>query len=131
MKVLVSLASLYGVMLTVTRKSTDDQVLAGYKKLIRKVHPDKAGKTEDAKRLQSTKNFWDTAKSEAKQAGRPNNDGPRSSETTQDGATELADPQKVHKVYRSRACAVMPSMQPIHLLKAWARLVKFPLRKKW
>ena len=79
-KVLVSLASLYGVLLSVTRESTDDQVLAGYKKLIRKVHPDKGGKTEDAKRLQSAKNFWDTAKSEASKGGRPNNDGPRSSE---------------------------------------------------
>ena len=67
-KVLVSLASLYGVLLSVTRESTDDQVLAGYKKLIRKVHPDKGGKTEDAQRLQSAEEFWDNAKSKAKKA---------------------------------------------------------------
>ena len=70
-KVLVSLASLYGVILSVARESTDDQVLAGYKKLIRKVHPDKGGKTEDAQRLQSAKDFWGTAKSEPKKADRP------------------------------------------------------------
>ena len=56
-KVLVSSASLYGVLLLARRESTDDQVLAGYKKLIRKVHPDKGGKTEDAKAMQVATNF--------------------------------------------------------------------------
>ena len=92
-KVLVSLASLYGVILSVTRESTDDQVLAGYQKLIRKVHPDKGGKTEDGQRLQSAKEFWDTAKSEAKKAGRPYNDEARASDATQNGGAELADPE--------------------------------------
>ena len=95
----------------------------GTRKLIRKVHPDKGGKTEDAKRLQSAKNFWDTAKSEDKKAGRPNNDGPRSSETTPDGATELADPEKVHKVYRIRACAVLLTYNGIKDVAQWSRFV--------
>ena len=65
-KVLVSLASLYGVLLSVTRESTDDQVLAGYKKLTKKVHADNGGKTEDAQRLRSAKDGWDIPESEAK-----------------------------------------------------------------
>ena len=39
-KVLLSLASVYAVILSVTRESNDADVLAGYRKLIRKVHPD-------------------------------------------------------------------------------------------
>ena len=95
--VLLSLASLYGVLLSVTRESTDDQVLAGYKKLIRKVHPDKKGKTEDAQRLLSAKNLWDNARREAKKPGRPRNDRPRSSDAAQDGGAELADPEQVEE----------------------------------
>ena len=46
-KVLLSLASVYAVLLSVTRESNDADVLAGYKKLMRKVHPDKGGRKED------------------------------------------------------------------------------------
>ena len=61
-KVLLSLASVYAVLLSITRESNDADVLAGFKKLIRKVHPDKSGKKEDCQRLQSAKDAWDVAK---------------------------------------------------------------------
>ena len=126
--VLLSLASLYGVLLSVTRESTDDQVLAGYKKLIRKVHPDKKGKTEDAQRLLSAKNLWDTARKEAKKPGRPRNDGPRSSDATYDWEAareaELADPEEIRKVYRIRAGAVMLTYNGIRDVAQWHKSKK-------
>ena len=56
---LASLASVYAVLLSVTRESNDADVLAGYKMLIRKVHPDKGGRKEDCQRPQSAKDAWD------------------------------------------------------------------------
>ena len=54
-KVLLSLASVYAALLSVTRESNDADVLAGYTNLIRKAHPDKSGEKEDCQRLSSAK----------------------------------------------------------------------------
>ena len=101
-KVLLSLASVYAVLLSVTRDSNDADVLAGYKKLIRKVHPDKGGRKEDCQRLQSAKDAWDVAKQGAKQSGRPRSDDRARSNhaQAQDGGMDVADPDKVPKAYR-------------------------------
>ena len=100
-KVLLSLASVYAVLLSVTRDSNDADVLAGYKKLIRKVHPDKGGRKEECQRLQSAKDAWDVAK-QAKQSGRPRSDDRARSNhaQAQDGGMDVADPDKVLKAYR-------------------------------
>ena len=119
--VLLSLASLYGVLLSVARESTDDQVLAGYNKLIRKVHPDKKGKTEDAQRLLSAKSSWDAARRDAKKPEPPRNAGPRSSNEAHDGGAELADPEQVRKVYRIQAGAVMLTYSGIRDVAQWHR----------
>ena len=66
--VLLALAALYSVALTLTRDSCDAEVSAAYKKVVRKVHPDKRGSTADAQRLQAAKEKWSSAQ---RQAGRP------------------------------------------------------------
>ena len=46
-KLLLALASAYAIALVLTRDSTDAVVEAAYKKMIRKVHPDKGGRNAD------------------------------------------------------------------------------------
>ena len=50
-KVLLSSASVYAELLLVMCESNDADVLAGCRKVLRKVHPDKGGATEDAQRV--------------------------------------------------------------------------------
>ena len=109
-KVLLSLASVYAVLLSVTRDSNDADVLAGYKKLIRKVHPDKGGRTEDAQRLQSAKDAWDATKQGAKQSGRPRTDRARNNDAhaqSQSTGMDVTDPEHVLNAYRIQSKAMM------------------------
>ena len=126
-KVLLSLASVYAVILSVTRESNDADVLTGYRKLIRKVHPDKGGKKEDCQRLQSAKDAWDAAKQGAKQAGRPRSDDRARDNHTgaqaQDAGMDVADPDKVLKAHRIQSKAVMLTYNGVVDLAQWHRFV--------
>ena len=51
--VLLALAAVYSLVLVVTRDSPDRDVVLAYRRVVRKAHPDKGGKTEDAQRLQA------------------------------------------------------------------------------
>ena len=48
-KVLLSLATAYRVVTTVTRESADHAIVAAYKRLLLKVHPDKGGSADTSK----------------------------------------------------------------------------------
>ena len=54
-RTLVALATRYTVTVEVNRDSSSAQLLAAYKRLLRKVHPDKGGRTEDQQHLQTMK----------------------------------------------------------------------------
>ena len=66
--VLRSLATAYDVNVDITRDSADAAITRAYKRVLLKVHPDKGGTEEDAKRLNAAKEEWDAAKGETKNA---------------------------------------------------------------
>ena len=61
-RVLLALAAACGAHFSVHRDSDDTALLKAYKCMIRKVHPDKGGRTKDAQKLQSAKENWEKAK---------------------------------------------------------------------
>ena len=67
-KLLLTVAAAYSVVVRLHRDSQDSEVIAAFKKVIRKAHPDKGGTDEHAKQLNAAKERWDQAK---KPRGRP------------------------------------------------------------
>ena len=59
--VLLAFAAQYVVPLTVNRDSPDKDVLAAYRRLIKRVHPDKGGRKEDFQKLDAAKDAWEDA----------------------------------------------------------------------
>ena len=123
-KVMLSLATLCSVLLSLSRDATDAEVRAGYKKLVRKVHPDKGGKTEDAQNLQVAKDMWDDAKEKATPGGRLRQSGARSAnagEEQQADNMEVADPEQARKAYRIQSGAVLLTCSGVRDLAQWRR----------
>ena len=52
-------------------KFTSLAVLQTYRRVIKKVHPDKGGKKRDFQKLQAAKEAWDTARNERRPSGNP------------------------------------------------------------
>ena len=61
-KVLPALAAAYGPELHLNRDSGDDAVSAAYRRVMKRVHPDKGGPVADAQHLQTALEEWDGAK---------------------------------------------------------------------
>ena len=70
-RVLVAVATTYQVRGPPNRDSDDAQLVAFYRRLLLKVHPDKGGRKEDFQGLQSAKEAWEDAKQHAAPRGRP------------------------------------------------------------
>ena len=58
---LLAFARQYALSLDVNRESSDKVVLSAYRKVARKVHPDKGGTTEDAAKLNAARDAWEQA----------------------------------------------------------------------
>ena len=69
--VLLSLASACGISLEITRDSQDKLLLDAYRRVARKVHPDKGGDKDTFQKLQAAKEAWDAARAKAAPAGNP------------------------------------------------------------
>ena len=70
-QVILSLAAAYGLVTQVNRDSDDEAIKAAYRRVVRRVHPDKGGSVADAQRLQAVKDEWDATRKTSKQRGRP------------------------------------------------------------
>ena len=70
-RVLLSVAASFRVTVSVNRDSPDDDLLACYRKVILKAHPDKGGSKEQFQRLQHAKEAWGNASVRSGRAGRP------------------------------------------------------------
>ena len=68
---LLSLASAYGLQLSLTRESADVDVTRAFRRVSVKVHPDKGGAAADAQRLNAARDAWLAANRDAKAPGRP------------------------------------------------------------
>ena len=57
-KTLLTLAREYAVDVSVTRDSSEADVEAAFRKVVRKVHPDRGGSTQDMQQLQNSREAW-------------------------------------------------------------------------
>ena len=90
-RVLLALAAAYGIVLSVTRDATDDAVLAAYKRVLRRAHPDKGGSKADTQKLPGAKEALERAKAPR---GRPRQaDKPARSNKVETNSLEPADPE--------------------------------------
>ena len=60
-RTLLALATQYAVVLDLNRYSSEVVLLAAYRRLLTKTHPDKGGRKEDVVKLQAAKEDWDKA----------------------------------------------------------------------
>ena len=60
-KILVAFAAQYQVAATISRDSSEKDILATYRRVVKKVHPDKGGKKEDQQKLQDATVDWESA----------------------------------------------------------------------
>ena len=70
-RVLLSVAAAFRATASVNRDSPDDDLLACYRKVILKAHPDKGGSKEQFQHLQHAKEAWSSASARSGRAGRP------------------------------------------------------------
>ena len=66
---LKSLATVYGLVLSVTRDATDKEILSAYRKVSRKAHPDQGGSVEHQTALNNARDAWDEALKASKGRG--------------------------------------------------------------
>ena len=127
-RVLLALAVVYSVVVNLTREAPDVEVLAAYRKIVRKAHPDKGGKLEDAQRLQAAKDAWDEAKRRGG-VGRPagGRNGGAAPEQPPPGPDAMAqeavvaDPAEQPKDYRINTTAVLLTYMGVSDLAQWRR----------
>ena len=68
---LLSLAAAYGVDLKLAREACDDDVMKAFRRVSRRVPPDKGGVAADAQRLNAARDAWAAASKTSKGRGRP------------------------------------------------------------
>ena len=68
--VLLKLAFDYGVVADISRESDDKAISQAYRRVLRKVHPDKGGSKKKFQALQAAKEAWDSARQGARPEGR-------------------------------------------------------------
>jgi hypothetical protein len=136
-KLLVRLAHAYTVVISINRDASDLKVLAAFRKVVIKVHPDKGGAEEDAKALHSAKEVWDKARSPAgrNQGGRPREDhnqggrrAPRS--VPEKLGLDMSNPEEARKQYRIQSVFVLLTYHKIVDVAQWRRFTEFVVQNK-
>jgi hypothetical protein len=110
---LLRLASAYGVALDVRRESDEKAILQAYRRIAKKVHPDKGGTKKSFQALQAAKEAWDSARVERRPSGNPQlaeNKLVLSSASSADG-------------YRVRATAVLLTYSGSWSLPLWRAFI--------
>ena len=69
-KLILVLAVSYTLEVGLHQSSLDSQVTAAFRKIVKRVHPDKGGSTEHVQQLHAAKDAWDQARRHSK-VGRP------------------------------------------------------------
>ena len=123
-KVLVAFAAQYQVTLTVNRDSADKDVLAAYRRLVKKVHPDKGGKKDDQQKLQAARDDWDAAATTAGKRGRPNNAKASKVEPTSEPLQDVAE----KSTYTVQAQGVLLTYHGLRDQSHWREFVLFSKR---
>ena len=124
-KVMISLAALYGVLLDLTRDSPDAVVVQAHKERLRKVPPNKGGTEAHAQQLQQAREVWTNAKQSRGRDGRAKREDkpPRSNANSHKFSLEPADPEQVRTAFRIRSRAVLLTYHGVKDLAQWHRFV--------
>ena len=117
--VLLSLAVAYGVAPDINRDSDDDAILQAYRRVVKKVHPDKGGNKKKFQALQGAKEEWDKARQAARPAGNPELSGGKL--VPSNAALSARSAQS--RQYRISAQAVLPTCCGKWSLPLWAAFV--------
>ena len=115
--ILLALARQYGVDTGVGRDSEDSLLDAAFRKVIRRVHPDKGGKTQDAQSLQGARDKWQELRKTAK-SGPPKKHAQPPRQAAVGGAN----------VYRIRSLAIMLTYH-VPGFASWLRFLSFVTAK--
>ena len=137
-RVLIGLASSYSVVVGVNRDSDDDNIHMAYRRVVRRVHPDKGGAVADAKQLHAAKDDWDAARKPIRRRGRPQRqepprppgaaEGPKCLRESGSGgvlATIIPDGPPQGDSYCFWATGVMFTYQGVRDNGQWGRLTVF------
>lgn len=117
---LKKLARKYNVQVEVVRESTDGQVGAAFRKVLRWAHPDKGGSEEDTKALNKAREDWEAAKQARQRQGRPAPEP--TAHTESDTAAPVARNDRGKRI---QAKAAMLTYQGISGLEQWKRFLVF------
>ena len=117
-KVMHALSAAYGGGIRVNRDSSADDLLAAFKKLALRVHPDKGGRKEHMQQLLAAKAAWAAARAASDpQGGRPR---------TRGDCQELRRrPATSSRAYRVEAQVVLLTYHGFQDLAQWQRFVDF------
>ncbi|CAE7470127.1 unnamed protein product [Symbiodinium sp. CCMP2592] len=119
--VLLSLAAAYGLDLKLAREASDDEVTKAFRRVTRRVHPDKGGAAADAQRLNAARDAWLTATTNSKGRGRP-------AQASQAPAAAAAALAPACDGFRVRSVAVLLTYQSWLLTDSaatWQRFLQF------
>ena len=120
-KILVAFAAQYQVSVTISRDSSGKDILATYRRVVKKVHPDKGGKKEDQQKLQDAKVEWEAAIANARKRGRPN----QAHAKKDDAATDVALDVVVTGSYEVHARGVLLTYHGLRDQAHWVEFKSF------
>ena len=109
-KLLLAFASQYAVVLDLNRDSPDAEVLRAFRRIAKKVHPDKGGRKEDAQAQNDAKDHWEQLSRKGQKA------------FEQEGDTE--DSNKAHRGAKVRLWQIpakSPDLNPVERFWSWLR----------
>ena len=127
-KLLLSVAAAYSVVVRLHRDSQDSEVVAAFRKVLRKAHPDKGGADEHAKQLNAAKERWDQAKKPRGRPKRTEQRGAPAGAAAADGMPgetfqDLVVREVMKKAYRVRSTGVLLTYFGVQGLPQWRKFL--------
>ena len=127
-KLLLTLAAAYSVVVRLHRDSQDSEVIAAFRKVLRKAHPDKGGTDEHAKQLNAAKERWDQAKKPRGRPRRAEQPEAPAGEAASDGVPgetfqDLIVREVSKKAYRVQSTGVLLTYFGVQGLPQWRRFL--------
>ena len=116
MTLLKQLARKYKLTLDLNRQSSDAQLQAAFRRVVRWAHPDKRGSNEDMQGLNTARDAWEEARQSTNTQGRP----PRAAASQPGAAMATAEPG--HGIQNT---AVMLTYQGFTGVEQWRRFLVF------
>ena len=124
MSLLLCLAAAYGVDVKLAREACDDDVTKAFRRVSRRVPPDKGGVAADAQRLNAARDAWAAASKTSKGRGRP----AQAAQAAPTAAAAAAGLAPVCEGFRVRSVAALLTYQSWVLTDSattWRRFLQF------